>query len=426
MKKIKSLFTEPASRTAFFLLLLALLARIVCVLVQQDGVGDPDSAEYLALAQSIRFHGVFSFGGPHSWGSSPPLNGHGPFLPTAARAPLYPLLIAALWWNVAPPIFSVQIVQVGLGATVCVLTYWIALSLTNYRTALFAGLITALAPLSSFMTAAIMSETLFTFLLILGIWFWSRKRGFLAGLIFGAAALTRPIVLPFVILIALSAAILKFNRGIHARIALGAFLIIVPWTVRNLATQNALVPIQTQGWAANLLLGTVDIPYGANSNQWVNFQADPAFRSIVSSSKTETDAERRMLGAALNKIRKDPSRWLWTRMKEFPRLFADSGMYFVPFIPLSPRFIKFIMLGFSFLFLGLAGIGMIAMRKNWRQFYFLGAFPIFMCCIQFPVYGEPRFMVPAFPLLAIFASIPLADFSWGQKLHHGLAPSDAG
>lgn len=417
--------TAAISMTALLLAILALAARLLCLVLRHDGIGDPDSAEYLALAQSIRFHAVFSFGGPHAWGYAPSLNSHGPFVPTAARAPLYPLLIAALWWTSAPPIFAVEIAQVVIGTLVCVLTYFIALTVANYRSAVIAGLFTALAPLSCFMTTAIMSETLFTFLMMSGLWFWSGGRTFLAGIFFGFATLTRPIVLPFVLLVGLSAIIFQFNRRAHAKIVLGAFLVVAPWTIRNAVTQHALIPIQTQGWAANLLFGTVNVPYGANGNQWAIFRKDPVIQSIISSSGTETEAERAMLHAALERMRSNPVGWIGLRIKEFPRLFADPGMYLVPFLPVRPPTIKYVMIAGSFLFICLSGLGVISRWRKWREYYFLAVFPIFMCVVQFPAYGEPRFMIPVFPMLAIFAALPLCDFLLCSRVPQGRGPSEA-
>src|SRR2546422_11215874 len=108
-----------------------------------------------------------------------------------------------------------------------------------------------------------MSEILFTFLLTMGLWLWGQRLGWLAGILLGAATLTRAVLLPFVIVLAVMAVVHKFNRALHMKIVLGAMLVILPWTIRNAVTQHALIPVAVQGWGSNLLFGTIDVPYGS-------------------------------------------------------------------------------------------------------------------------------------------------------------------
>jgi len=408
--KPTSLVKELVSKPALFLFALSIISRLGWVIYLHQGRHELgiDESEYFAIAHSIRFHGVFSFGAPHHWASAPPLDGNGPFTPTAARSPLYPLLIAALWWSTAPPIWAVEITHVVLGTITCLLTYSIAKKVSDHRTALIAGTATALWPLTSYMTGSLLSETLFTFLMMSGLWLWSMQRGWAAGVMFGAAALTRPIVLPFVVLIGLCALIFKFNRATHIKLALGALLLIAPWTVRNIATQRSLIPIQTQGWGANLLLGTIDAPYRGET-PWISYNSDPDVKSAIASSTNETEAERKMLRAAIVRIRNNPFGWVAIRIKQYPRLFADTGMYIVPFVPLPAKVIKIVVLWGTFFLTAMAGLGMALSLKRWRQRYFLAAFPLFMCLIQIPAYGEARFIVPIIPMLAIFGAIALCS-----------------
>src|ERR1051326_5662950 len=97
---------------AFSILVLAFTVRVVAAgLWTGIDVDRYDPSEYLALGHNIRFHGTFSFGSPHPWGADGRLNSPGPFVPTAARAPLYPLVIAGLWWQQAPPLRGIRVLQ---------------------------------------------------------------------------------------------------------------------------------------------------------------------------------------------------------------------------------------------------------------------------------------------------------------------------
>jgi 4-amino-4-deoxy-L-arabinose transferase-like glycosyltransferase len=401
---------SDTKKTAFAVLILACIVRLLAIMLWSNidfTHGDP--SEYLALAQNIRLHGVFSFGSPHPWGWDGHLNNPGPFVPTAARAPLYPLMIASLWWRETPPVLEVRVLQALLGGIVALLVYLMTLDAFGRKAALIAGIAMALAPLSSYMTAHVMSETLFTFLLTSGLWLWGKQQGLLAGILLGAAILTRAVLLPFVILIALFALVHNFNRTMHAKIVLGAMLVITPWTIRNALTQHALIPVAVQGWGSNLLFATINVPYGSG-NPWPLYGADATVRDIVRNTHTESEAESQMIRVSLGRITRAPLHWLWMRTKQYPRLFVDSATYLYPVTPIPPLVTKNAFLVGNFLFLILSIAGVFLARKHWAQVYHLALFPIFLSVVQFPVLTDVRYSLPMVPMLTIFAALTISHF----------------
>ena len=244
-----------------------------------------DESEYFALGQNLRFHQTFSFGAPHLWGQHGELNAPGPFVPTAARPPLYPLLIAILWWGDAPPYLSLALAQVVLGSLVALLVYLVALRALGLPVAIVAGLGMALAPESASYVTIALTETLYTFLLIGFVWLWGKQRGFLAGLLLGAAALVRSNAIVLVPLIGLMGLVWGFNRTVHLRIALAALLVILPWVARNHATQHEFTPIATYGWGSVLFYSTVDVPY-YSGNPFTVWLADKEAQAIYAGALT--------------------------------------------------------------------------------------------------------------------------------------------
>ena len=100
---------SDARKPAFVILILACVIRLIAAGLWSDiDATHVDPSEYIALGQNIRLHGTFSFGSPHPWGADGRLNSPGPFVPTAARAPLYPLVIAGLWWREEPPVLEIR------------------------------------------------------------------------------------------------------------------------------------------------------------------------------------------------------------------------------------------------------------------------------------------------------------------------------
>lgn len=387
---------------ALCVFVVATVLRLLAVDFWSDmGVSTADQSEYLALAKYLRFHGVLSYGAPHVWGGPGLLDSTGPFLPTAARPPLYPLVIAALWWGEAPPLPAIRVLQAVLGGGVALLVYLMALRAFDRRSALLSGMAMALAPLSTFLVVHILSETLFVFLLTLGLWLWGGKRWVLAGIVLGAATLTRAVLLPMFAAIALLAVLFRFNRSGHVRLLLAAVLVIAPWTIRNVVTQHAVIPVASMGWGANLFLGLFDIPYNAG-NPWLIVNKDEAFQRIIK-IPSETEAERAFMREALVRIAEDPLHWAYVRLKQYPRLFLSSGLYLREVVPVPEQVMRLTYASAGLLFVFLSIAGMVLARKAWRAVYHLALFPIILCVAQFPAVGEERYATQISPMLVIFA-----------------------
>jgi 4-amino-4-deoxy-L-arabinose transferase-like glycosyltransferase len=373
-----------------------------------------DQSEYLALAQNIRLHGTLSFGGPHRWGDDGVLNGPGPVLPNAARPPLFPLMIASLWWGETPPVLAVCVIQALLGGMVAWLVYSMALSALGLKVAVIAGVGMALAPMSAFFVLVFLTETLFTFLLTSCLWLWSRQQGLLAGLLLGAATLTRPISLFLVLLIGIAGLAIKFNRALHLRLALGAVLVIAPWTVRNAITQHDFIPVATYGWGSTPFFASIDVPYGSGMPFDV-WSKDNEFKDIVATSRTEKEAEHRFAQAARERIARDPLHWFWIRLKQYPRLFLEYGTYFMPFVPLSTVVVKSVFVVSSIMFLLLSICGIYLARKEWRHVYYLALVPLVLAILQFPAHADPRYSLPMVPMLTVFAALTISRLTALQK-----------
>ncbi len=169
-----------------------------------------------------------------------------PFIPGSVRTPFYPLFLAAfvlIFKNYYIALFA----QIILGGLIPLLAYRISLQLLPAwkRTANSIALLLAFEPLNILLATILISETLFTVLLLAGVTFFldyiqEQKMATLAYAtgFFAFATLTRPTIqfLPF-LLIGIVFLLLKRSRqaGLHSLIMGGIFfLIIAPWCIRNL------------------------------------------------------------------------------------------------------------------------------------------------------------------------------------------------
>ncbi|MCO8124209.1 glycosyltransferase family 39 protein [Stieleria sp. TO1_6] len=121
----------------------------------------------------------------------------------AYRTPGYPWLIGLLRSTVADPLFALVCVQGMLWIATIGLIAWMAVDLTGDRRAAYPVLGLALLMISSVTyVTTVLSETLFTFLLVLHLWSVARFTraptvigGVLMGATLGLAILTRPIAM---------------------------------------------------------------------------------------------------------------------------------------------------------------------------------------------------------------------------------------
>ena len=365
-----------------------------------------DSAWYLRVARNIAVNHVFS-------SSVDGINA----APTAFRPPLYPALIAALWFGNSEPIFAVLLLQVFLGTATVTLCYLIARDQFGRGVAVLAATGMALAPMTGHFTAVILSETLFTFLLTLGIFLWGRKRHVSTGTVFGLAALTRVTILPFVVLLPLLTLLRPWRSQLrsHSTIMLVSLAVASIWIVRNAIVFDRFIPVAASGYGTNLLLGSMETK---DADDVATRKA--LLRSVDGNggdpNSDETEFDRVRLRAAFRRIADNRRRWLVGRAQQYPRLFIDSGSYLfgnegLPFaVVLRERRVGqattrsgFILGNVLVFFLAL--VGLLAERARFVRLSHITLFPIFLSAISLPLWIEPRYGLPMMPLVAILAAV---------------------
>jgi len=357
-----------------------------------------DSDEYLTLARSIAFHHSFSL-----------TTG-----PTALRPPLYPFLIATVWWTESAPVTVVILVQVICGAATVVLVYLIAGGRFSHRVALLAALGATFAPMTVHYTAVILSETVFTFLITLGFFWWGRNRGVAGGVVFGLAALTRITILPFLggLLLLSLLPPWRQQRRLYVLIFVSAMMIASVWVIRNAVVFKRFILIQSRSYGVNFFAGTIETQlYG--DDVWTKVNKE--IISNTDKAQDDADRDRKFVQLAIDRIKKDPSQYLRTRLKQYPRLFLDSGDYLlgssnVTFsAAIQERRPLVIITKISFMLANIATFasaicGIVLERRRLVSLSHIILFPVFLSLIHLPMWIESRYMLPMMPLVLILAA----------------------
>ena len=181
-----SFFARPSGKILFGFLILKLCLATITMQFPLGAV-TPDSVEYLALAHSLRETGQYQ-----SVASG---------IDDLVRTPGYSAFIAILLPdNDTSNYARVTIVQLALSGITTLLIYSIAYMLGNPNAGMFAAWIHALSLNSILWSLTLMSETLFSLLLVIALifsLFFIQERNlwslFFSGVVLGLATLTRPI-----------------------------------------------------------------------------------------------------------------------------------------------------------------------------------------------------------------------------------------
>ncbi len=231
------------------------------------------------------------------------------------KGPLYPALLAGtLWlagrdpWTDPRGLDAARLAQVALSALCTWLVYRLGRELFDARAGLAAAAIFAFEPTFVAYTQLLWSETLLALpmaaalcSLVRGVRGDRKLATALAGAAFGIAALTRAVVLtllPLVALWILAVGVRPRRTALRhaAALALGAALVVAPWTARNALVYGSVVPISP-------FSGTVLI-FGASADPLGEFA-----RALAGAPRgaNRADLDRIYWEHGLGLVRRDPA-----------------------------------------------------------------------------------------------------------------------
>ena len=261
--------SDPKTDTYWLLGIIALAAcvRIVFALQTTDdpfrGLLFLDSRVYHLLAAEIA--------NSNFWGSE-----------VFFRAPLFPYILAITYKLFGLESAAIQVFHALLGIGTVVLTYLIANIHFGRRVARIAGICTALYPTLYFFELSLMPTALEVFTFTAAVYCLSRYQKnrtnvalAIAGIVLGLAALSRPTILSYVLVLPLWLWLLERKqnwKSIATKmiwVVVPMAIVILPVTIRNYMIEPDLVMISSQG-GANFFIGnnqnadgqTVSFPFG--------------------------------------------------------------------------------------------------------------------------------------------------------------------
>jgi 4-amino-4-deoxy-L-arabinose transferase-like glycosyltransferase len=247
---------NPMKRIHIILLLLvgaAFMARLGYSLFK--GIGrEPGTA-----SADASYYSHYAWNLAQGKGLSGPEPGREGDAPSALIPPGLPAFYAAIYVVFGKNYAVVRLAQCLLSAVTVILIFALAKAILNERAAWVAATALAFYPVAIYYSDEMLSETLYTFFLLLSFWLcivWFAPRptvvkALLCGGVLGLTALIRPVILPFLPLVVLwGLFVLKGARAKSLVLAVtaGAALVILSWSYRNYRLFHTFVLVAPRTW----------------------------------------------------------------------------------------------------------------------------------------------------------------------------------
>jgi 4-amino-4-deoxy-L-arabinose transferase-like glycosyltransferase len=354
------------------------------------------------------------------------------------------MFVAAIWtFAGGKSLVAVRIVQVALAIATVWLIYRLGTGMFDRSTGALAALGVAVYPSVLFANITILTETLFTFLLVLMIWLChmalrdsSLTKMALSGVTCGFASLTRSVLWPFPLLAGI--VVFVVSRGSwRKRLAMSAIfcachvVVLAPWAIRNSRLQGVPVAVDTMGgfnlWMANSDATPSDRIWAAVSQGAEQRMARALAEAFPGQRVTEGQKDRWGRNAAVRYMIGHPA----VTVKRSLRKFADFwgfdrellagityGMY-------SPPGTAALVMTLAVLMaypatMCLAALGLWSTGKRCVPTHLMvAALVLFVCGIHTIVFGHSRYRLPLMPFLLIYAGAGARAAAWRSVRESG-------
>lgn len=408
------------------LLACALLLRVVFLLLA--GTSAPLTGDELAY-QQIAANVVAGRGLVQT---------NNPFFPGqilhAWQAPLYPLALAVTYlFAGTDPLFG-RIFGVVVSTATVALVYdfaWRAFrerleESDARRVGLASAFLVAVYPGLLTNAHLLLSETLFTFFLLLAFDCAARAGGsheagmrlrwqIAAGAAFGLAALTRGIAFYFIPFFAawIGWRVWRRDRPRRAAAAAAAFTcaalaVIAPYTLRNALVFHEFVLLETKG-GVNLWLGNnPDTPADFIRDVWKTGVREPMLEGLP---RDEVSRDRAAYARALDYIREEPL----TFFARIPVKFADFWGFERNLVDTAEETVggggwrspvkaaADLLAAAAYVLVMLTGVVGIFCAEDGPWKLLLGGFLLYFLAVHLVIFGDGRFHLPLIPLVAVYA-----------------------
>jgi len=374
---------------------------------------------------------------------------------TMSREPAYPFFLAFIYSIFGHSLLAVKLIQIVLFLGTAVFSYKIAYLVFGDKIAKYTFVLVALFPTLISYPSFILSETLFTFLLSLLVFFCIKlskekklKYYILSGVILGIVVLCKSIMFPFILVLFLWGILFCKNTPKTILMVVIAFIIVAPWMYRNyinfgtfalrdgseraLAIKVKKLDYGIQDFKKAIVftisesLGKKVYPDAIKNPRDFLFKEDIIVREkILPELKNKGYSDKEIRKIMIGKIAKRPLKFLTVssldllKMMQFSYLpFLNEDRIIESFKKLSNGAISLSVLRAIFRFLACVLIlfsilGMYLKRNIWKEWIFLFVLIAYITLSYSLMYGHGRYSVPLIPyyvMLSVPTILKIKDF----------------
>jgi 4-amino-4-deoxy-L-arabinose transferase-like glycosyltransferase len=391
-----------------------------------------------------------------------------PYAPTMFREPLYPAFLSVIYRAAGHRPEVVPYWQIPLFIVICWLAYALGAQWGGRRVGWWSGMLTAVFPVLANYPSYVLTETLFTLLVVASVGAccraWATRRAgwwAAAGLLQGLAALCRAVMAPAAVLVALAALVIRDEayprrrRLPHLAVSLLACgLVVAPWILRNqrlfgvpgITLRGEMVlwirtnklddsPTQilsTALYNVSEFIGHLGFPQAAENPRNVILGDSHAVyereQELMGQGLSQVEANERLGVEAWARIRQHPLKYVLYTPVEMLKLTAFSyvpslneagtiqsferlpgGRLLLALVRGSAR-----VLAYPVLFLMIYGLW--AARAQWRQWWPIGLIVAYVNGLHGLLFSIGRYVVPLVPFYVICAVVGFQAWRRGRKL----------
>ncbi len=351
----------------------------------------------------------------------------------------YPAFLAGLFKVFGPSVLVAQIANVAFWAATLFLLHDIVRRISARIEPANLAAITYSVYLNAVgYSALLLTETLFTFLLLLCCWAAVARRGWgsavICGVVLGLMTLVKAQTWLFGLAWAGAIVFLGIGVDLKQRIARAAlmvvlmFAVVLPWSLRNLEVFGSFVLVSTNG---GISFAVGNHPNGDGKDAW---ESSPYREQIGKSVADQIGSDRRAKEITWRWIRQNPidflklapSKFYWAILPDgesewgFQEGYPDYERHRVAF-----RTARWANQLFYFALLGatLGGIVWMALRRDiWATskrplLLFSAAYLATFAAVTFVFNGQSRYHYPMVPLMCGW--VALAWWSWRSRIGRG-------
>jgi tetratricopeptide (TPR) repeat protein len=351
------------------------------------------------------------------------------------RAPFYPYLLGFIYRIFGHNYFIPRLIQHLIGSFSVILIYFLARKLFNRKVATLSAVLASIYGVLIYFEDELLLDYLLVFFgVLLALFLYQAEekskgsRFFVAGLVAGLFAITRPnilIFIPFVLvwILLLLKANLKRKIAFSLFFLIGLLVLILPITVRNSLVGKDFVLISSQG-GINFYIGNNQQADGTSAflppygDDWEYQDAAYEVQKGTGKIPKPSEVSDYFLKKGLDFITHSPQKFFSLFLKKtylFLNSFEISNNQDFYFVRQYSSLIRLLPVGFWIIGpLGL--LGMVLSLKSWRKYFLILTLVLFYSFSVLLFFVNSRFRLPVLPFLIVFSSFALIQlFEYARK-----------